>query len=85
MNIQVALALASLAVAPVAATAETQDEQQACMGDAFSVCGYAIPDRERVGACLAQNIKRLSSACRQVMLRYNKPQGHRPRVTVVRD
>jgi hypothetical protein len=85
MKIQVALALAFLAVAPVAATAESQDEQQACMGDAFSICGHAIPDRERVGACLAENIKRLSSACRQVMLRYNRPRGHRPRVTAVRD
>jgi hypothetical protein len=85
MKIQVALALAFLAVAPVAATAETQDEQQACMGDAFSICGHAIPDRDRVGACLAENIKRLSSACRTVMLRYNRPHGHRPRVTAVRD
>ena len=34
---------------PLAASAETQDEQNACMNDAFNVCGHAIPDRDRVG------------------------------------
>jgi hypothetical protein len=73
MKIQIALAFAFLAVAPVAATAETQEEQYACMNDAFSVCSQAIPDRDKVAACLAHNLKKLSSACRTVMLRYNKP------------
>ena len=62
--------------APVARRlAETQDEQNACMNDAFSVCGQAIPDRDRVAACLAQNIKRISPACRTVMLRYPEALG----------
>ncbi len=43
------------------------------MSDAFSVCGHAIPDRDRVAACLAQNINRISMACRTVMQRYSKP------------
>jgi hypothetical protein len=73
MRVQIALAFAFLALVSVAASAETQDEQQACMNDAFSVCGHAIPDRDRVGACLAQNLNRISSACRTVMLRYSKP------------
>ena len=73
MKIQFALAFAFLALAPVAASAETQDEQNACMNDAFSVCGHAIPDRDRVGACLAQNINRISGACRTVMQRYARP------------
>ena len=73
MKAQAALAFAFLALAPVAASAETQDEQNACMNDAFNVCGHAIPDRERVGACLAQNINRISVACRTVMQRYSKP------------
>ena len=73
MRVQIAVAFAFLALAPVAASAETQEEQQACMNDAFSVCGHAIPDRDRVGACLAQNLNRISSACRTVMLRYSKP------------
>ena len=53
-----------------AASAETQEEQNACMNDAFNVCGHDIPDRERSAACLARNIKRISPACRTVMLRY---------------
>ena len=73
MKIQTALALVLFTFTPVAASAETQDEQNACMGDAFSVCGHAIPDRDRVAACLAQNINRISMPCRTVMLRYSKP------------
>jgi hypothetical protein len=73
MKIPVALAFAFIALAPVAASAESQDEQSACMNDAFTICGHAIPNRERVGACLAENIKRISPACRTVMLRYSKP------------
>jgi hypothetical protein len=73
MRIQVALAFAFLAFAPAAASAaESQDEQNACMSDAFSVCGHAIPDRDRVAACLARNLNRISAPCRTVMLRYSK-------------
>jgi hypothetical protein len=72
-KIQVALAFAVFALASAAASAESQDEQNACMNDAFSVCGHAIPDRDRVAACLAQNISRISAPCRTVMLRYSKP------------
>jgi hypothetical protein len=87
MKAQAALALMFLACAPVAASAESQDEQQACMSDAFSVCGHAIPDRDRVVACLVQNMNRLSGACRTVMLRYNRPTPVpvRDRVTTVRN
>jgi hypothetical protein len=73
MKLHIALALAVFALTPVTATAETQDEQQACMNDAFSVCGDAIPDRDRVAACLARNLSRISGACRTVMLRYQQP------------
>ncbi len=73
MKIQTALALVLFSLVPVAASAESQDEQNACMGDAFSVCGHAIPDRDRVAACLAQNINRISMPCRTVMMRYSKP------------
>jgi hypothetical protein len=73
MKIQIAIAAAFLAIVPVSALAETQEEQQACMNDAFNVCGHAIPDRERVAACLHQNSSRISPACRAVMARYQKP------------
>ena len=73
MKIQTAFALVFFTLAPAVASAETQDEQNACMSDAFNVCGHAIPDRDRVAACLAQNISRISVACRTVMQRYPKP------------
>ena len=73
MKIQTALALVFFTLVPAAASAETQDEQNACMSDAFNICGHAIPDRDRVAACLAQNKNRISVACRTVMQRYAKP------------
>jgi hypothetical protein len=75
MKSHLALALASALVAfiPASASAQSQNEEQACMNDAFTVCGHAIPDRDRVAACLAQNINRISAGCRTVMARYSKP------------
>jgi hypothetical protein len=73
MKIQIGIALAFLTLAPAAATAQTQEEQQACTDDAFSVCGQDIPDRDKVAACLARNIDRISQACRAVMLSYQTP------------
>jgi hypothetical protein len=64
-----------LMLVPMAATAETPEERQACTDDAFNVCGDAIPDRDRVAACLARNISRISVACRTVMLRYQQPEA----------
>src|SRR5262245_59967920 len=68
-------AILFLTLVPMAATAETPEERQACMDDAFNVCGDAIPDRDRVAACLARNISRISDACRTVMLRYQRPEA----------
>ena len=45
MKIHLALAAAFLALAPVTAMAASQEEEQACMNDAFNVCGHAIPDQ----------------------------------------
>jgi hypothetical protein len=85
MTIRLALAVALFALAPIPAAAETQEEQQACMNDAFNICGHAIPDRDRVAACLAENLSRISSECRTVMLRYSKPEPvARPRMRPAR-
>jgi hypothetical protein len=86
MNVRiVAFAVAWLAIAPSQAKAETQEERQACMNDAFAVCGHAIPDRDRVAACLAQNLNRISTPCRTVMLRHSRPNaGQKRRVTAIR-
>ena len=61
-----------------AAVAETAEERQACMSDAFRVCASFIPDRDRVTACMVQNKNRLGATCRAVMARYSKPEPARP-------
>jgi hypothetical protein len=66
-------AIAFATILPVAALAHTQEEQQACMDDAFNVCGQYIPDRGRVAACLYANKSRISAACRAVLARYPSP------------
>ena len=72
MKIKIVIAFAFFALMPATASAESQDDQSACMNDAFNVCGQAIPDRSRVAACLAKNIRRISPACRTVMQRHSK-------------
>ena len=66
-----ALALFCLILAPVAATAQQQQQDQdACMMDAQTVCGQFIPDRERVAHCLMANRSRISPACRVAIKRF---------------
>lgn len=66
-----ALLMFCLALAPVTVRADEQQDQAACMGDAMTVCGQFIPDRERVGACLVANRNRISPACREAVKRFN--------------
>lgn len=72
MNVKTALALSCLLLAPVSVRADEQQDQQACMNDAFTVCGQDIPDRDRVAACLYSNRMRVSIACRAVLARYDR-------------
>jgi hypothetical protein len=61
------LALAGLfclALAPMAARADAQQDQNACMTDAQIFCGQFIPDRVRVAHCLMANHRRISMPCR---------------------
>src|SRR4051812_15637955 len=51
--------------APSPSLAYSQAEQAACQDDAFRLCGNAIPDEQRVKACLIRNMSRLSPACRR--------------------
>src|SRR5262245_18935652 len=55
------------------AMAETTEERQACIGDAFRVCWAAIPNRNEVFRCLMDNRPRLNPACRVVMDQYRRP------------
>jgi len=62
-----ALALFGMMLAPVAARADAQQDQDACMVDAQVVCGQFIPDRERVAQCLLTNRSKISPACREAI------------------
>ena len=46
------------------ASAYTEAQRMACQDDAFRFCGTAIPDEQRVKACLVANLRRLTPACR---------------------
>ena len=56
-----------------AAIAQTAEEQNLCMNDAFRVCSHTIPDRGRTVACMVQNKAKLSSGCQMVMDKYATP------------
>ena len=73
MKTHIALALATFCVAltPAVVRADSQDDQQACMADAFAVCGQFIPDRERVASCLFANQHSISPACRAAIQGFN--------------
>ncbi len=47
--------------------AESQEERQACIDDAFEFCMTAIPDRNNVLICLVEHRSQISAACRTVL------------------
>ena len=53
---------AALTVFATAAIAQSNEEQQLCINDAFRVCSATIPDRARTTACMIQNKSQLSAA-----------------------
>ena len=55
------------------AVAETSEERNACIGDAFRVCWRAIPNRNEVFVCLLENRSQLNPACRAIMVQYVRP------------
>ena len=64
MRKQVAFILAvTLGSIGVSFAQNSQEEQQACMDDAYKFCGTAIPDRERVFYCLVQNKTAITPRC----------------------
>jgi hypothetical protein len=54
----------SLSFLSTAAYAYTPEQQQACTPDAFRLCGDAIPDVDRVTACMIRKQSQLSPGCR---------------------
>jgi hypothetical protein len=54
----------SVSIWSTASQAYTPEQEQACSGDAFRLCGSEIPDVDRVTLCMARNKAQLSPACR---------------------
>jgi hypothetical protein len=54
------------------AHAYTPEQQQACTGDAFRVCGSEIPNIDRITVCMIRNRALLSPGCR-VFFRSREP------------
>jgi hypothetical protein len=69
MKTHIALALVTFcaALTPTIVRADSQEDEQACMSDALSICSEFIPDRDRVGSCLVANRSRISPACQQAI------------------
>jgi hypothetical protein len=72
--------LVALTFAPPFANAQ-QTAEQACTPDVMRLCQQFVPDHARIGACLAQNKKQLSPACRSVIssAKSSKKQRHASR------
>jgi hypothetical protein len=85
LSTALAFALFCLAFAPAAATAGEQEDQQACINDAMTVCSQFIPDRDRVASCLISNRSRISDACRMALAHFNQPTASRAKSTTVAD
>jgi hypothetical protein len=62
----------SFSMWPAASRAYTPEEEQACSGDAFRLCGAEIPDVDRVTACMVRKQAQLSPGCR-VYIRPDPP------------
>jgi hypothetical protein len=64
-----AVGLAAAVVSGTCAAQEhrgTMQQQMACTPDVFRLCGAAIPDENRIVACLQANTPQLSGPCRAV-------------------
>lgn len=62
----VGLAAAMMSGTAVAQHRGTMEQQMACTPDVFRLCGAAIPDENRIVACLQANTVQLSAPCRAV-------------------
>jgi hypothetical protein len=71
----VATALA-MAFPASGALGQTTQDRQACTADVLRLCASAIPNRERVIACVLRNQNRLGSECRAVVARYIAKSRH---------
>jgi hypothetical protein len=72
---------------PLAASGEeyrgTYEQQMACTPDVWRLCSSAIPDVNRITACLRQNTPSLSDGCRAVFEAENSVPQPAPRGRVL--
>jgi len=54
------------------AFAQSQEDQQACQGDVYALCGDKIPDQDAIVVCLRKKWSKVSKECRHVMANYGK-------------
>lgn len=55
----------------------TANEQALCTDDAFRLCSSAVPDVDRVTACMVQKQAQLSPGCRQFFRPVDQPASAR--------
>jgi hypothetical protein len=79
-GLMLAMALSASLLAS-AAQAYTPEQQQACSGDAFRLCGPEIPDVDRVTVCMIRNRALLSPGCR---VYFREPEPAAVPVTITR-
>src|SRR6266581_5724841 len=53
----------ALSILPRASYGYSDEQQQACTGDAFRLCSSDIPDVDRITACMIRNKAQLSPGC----------------------
>jgi hypothetical protein len=73
----ISLVFAASAAAQQLGPQQMQNEQQACEADVYSLCGEAIPDVDRITACLRVHWKDVSHACRTVMIDHARRHNQR--------
>jgi len=54
----------AVSISPAAGQGYTPEQEQACTNDAFRLCSAAIPDVDRVTACMVANKSQHSPPCR---------------------
>jgi hypothetical protein len=68
--LSLAIAIGTIAALETGASAQqhrgTMEQQMACTPDVWRLCGEAIPDTDRIVACLRANTPQLSPGCRAV-------------------
>jgi hypothetical protein len=71
LGIALAVAAGCVGYSSAPAGAGAQEDQNACMNDALTVCSQFVPDRDRVASCLISNRSRISPACRMALTQFN--------------